>query len=254
MSDASIRVLLVEDNADHAFLVKKCLEKGNHQVLIASTWKECQTVLKTAHFDILLLDYNLPNVNGLTILNRLRREQETDIPVVVVTGQGHEEVAVEALHAGAADYVVKNNAFPAFLPKVIARVLDKHDFCKEKERIEAEVFIRNRELQVLNSVSRVVNQSLVLEEILEGALSTVVRELELDGGAILSISATTSDDLSLEACEGVFRDRSRHCQNIVIPSGFLSGLISDSQGNFVLDLEENEAPLPDFLRIAGLRS
>jgi len=180
-----LKVLMVEDNSDHAFLAKSCLEKtSNYSVKIVDSSARCEQVMQKQNFDIILLDYNLQNEDGLTILNRLKQDKAMDVPIVVVTGHGHEKVAVEALKAGAFDYVVKNKDYPGFLPKVIDRVIDKHKIYKEKKRVEAEIVVRNRELQVLNAVSEVVNQSLFLEKILNGAITTLTQKLELDAGAI----------------------------------------------------------------------
>ena len=216
---------MVEDNSEHAFLAKNCLEQiSNYSVEIVNTSARCEQVVREQNFDIILLDYNLQNEDGLTILNRFKQDEAMDIPIVVVTGHGHEKVAVEALKAGAFDYVVKNNDYPGFLPKVITRVIDKHNIYKEKKRAEAEIIVRNRELQVLNAVSEVVNQSLFLDKILNGAITTLTRKLELDAGAIF-LYDESQNEFQLKASEGFFKELELSKGVDFNPTDFVQGVI-----------------------------
>jgi len=239
MNKAQIKILMVEDNSDHAFLAKNCLEQiSNYSVEIVNTSARCEQVVREQNFDIILLDYNLQNEDGLTILNRFKQDEAMDIPIVVVTGHGHEKVAVEALKAGAFDYVVKNNDYPGFLPKVITRVIDKHNIYKEKKRAEAEIIVRNRELQVLNAVSEVVNQSLFLDKILNGAITTLTRKLELDAGAIF-LYDESQNEFQLKASEGFFKELELSKGVDFNPTDFVQGVISNGHHNLIVDLTEN---------------
>jgi len=239
MSDPKIKVLMVEDNSDHAFLAKSCLEKtSNYSVKIVDSSARCEQVMHEQNFDIILLDYHLHNEDGLTILNRLKEGEALDVPIVVVTGHGHEKVAVEALKAGAFDYVIKNNDYPGFLPKVIKRVLEKHNIYKEKKRVEAEIIVSNRELQVLNAVSKVVNQSLFLDKILNGAITTLTRKLELHAGAIY-LYDESQNEFHLKASEGVFKELELSKEVDLNPTDFVQGVISNGHHNLIVDLTEN---------------
>lgn len=241
MNKTQIKVLMVEDNPDHAFLAQKCLEQiSNYSVEIVSTAARCEQVVQEQNFDIILLDYNLQNEDGLTILNRFRKDEAMDVPVVVVTGHGHEKVAVEALKAGAFDYVVKNKDYPGFLPKVITRVLAKHKIYKEKKRAEAEIIVRNRELQVLNAVSEVVNQSLFLDKILNGVLTTLTLRLGLDASAIF-LYDESKNEFQLKASEGFFEEL-RSLKGIDFnQTDFIQRVISNGHHNLIVDLTENAA-------------
>jgi two-component system NtrC family sensor kinase len=193
------QILLVEDNPDHAYLAKFCLEKNaDYQVVEAKDAHQCSSLLKVQNFDIVLLDYNLPDKNGLEVLRELK-DGEISSPIVLVTGHGHERVAVEALKAGAFDYVVKSAEYPSFLPNLVRRVLDKYRIVQEKRRIESEIVARNNELEVLNSVSEVVNKSLVVDEILKNALNKLMQKLVFDTIAVYFVEG---DRLSLKVGGG----------------------------------------------------
>ncbi|MFQ5648604.1 MAG: response regulator [bacterium] len=179
-----IKVLIIEDNPDHALLARTYLETKNMSVTTLETPEKCLQLLRHRQFDIVLLDYHLPNEDGLAILKRLRKDESAEVPIVLVTGHGHEQVAVDAMKAGAFDYVVKSHDFPENLPEVVARVLQKFQMYQEKRRIEAEMRQRNKELQVLHSVTEGLNQSLILDEILQNAVDKIAQTLDLRAVAV----------------------------------------------------------------------
>lgn len=125
MSKLQLKVLLVEDDTDIAFLVKANIEKhfDNVTISITDTIEETLDILHKNNydFDIILLDYLLGNVTGLEILEKVR--EVTQIPVVIITGQGSEEVAVKAMKLGASDYIVKRGHFFNQIPEAIKKVV-----------------------------------------------------------------------------------------------------------------------------------
>ncbi len=119
-----MRILLCEDDTDIAFLIKINILKSypEAEVFITRTKEETlQTLFDTKYdIDVILLDYLLVNSTGLEILEEIR--QMTEIPVIIITGQGSEEVAVNAMKMGASDYIVKRGRFFNQIPSVIDKV------------------------------------------------------------------------------------------------------------------------------------
>jgi two-component system repressor protein LuxO len=104
-----IRILLVDDNLDHTQLALRAL-RAEGRVETARLGAEALDRLADEPFDLVLLDYRLPDMTGLEVLERLR--SRADPPgVILMTSQGSEEVAIQALKAGALGYVVKNADF-----------------------------------------------------------------------------------------------------------------------------------------------
>jgi two-component system NtrC family sensor kinase len=193
MTSEHLKILMVEDNPDHAFLAKTCLESINgHTVTTVATFDECREALRKSPYDLILLDYHLPGEDGITILKRLKSDLATDAPVVVVTGHGHEQIAVEAMKSGAFDYVIKTKDYPSVLPDVVKSVFEKYLMFKEKQRMEQEIIFRNQELQALNAISAVVSQSLDLETVTAAAIKKIVEVLDLAVGAIYLVEHSTS--------------------------------------------------------------
>ena len=144
---AALRILLVDDNADHLFLTRRELEKKLAcHVATARTGAEAMRLACEARqgngdgeesFDVILLDHVLPDMSGLDVLARLR-ERDNATPVILVTGQGSEAVAVEALRRGASDYIVKSGGTSEIVPAVVESVVERDRLRRRNEQLEAE--------------------------------------------------------------------------------------------------------------------
>lgn len=106
-----IRILLVDDNVDHVQLAMRALRA--HPEWRVETVRLAEDALHRAaeeRFDLVLLDYRLPDLSGLDVLRELTARKDPP-SIILMTSQGSEEVAIEALKAGAAAYIVKNTDF-----------------------------------------------------------------------------------------------------------------------------------------------
>jgi len=102
----SYSVLIVEDEPVLARNMLLYLERHGISCQTAASGEEGLEAMETARPDAVVLDHNLPGQDGLTVLRRMR-EREPQLPVVMATGHGSEQVAVEAMKAGAFDYLIK---------------------------------------------------------------------------------------------------------------------------------------------------
>ena len=135
--DRALRLLIVEDNVDDAFLIERHLRKNG---FIPETTRVETAAEMTAALegelppDVILADYNLPNFSGPAALALLKRA-ELDIPFIMMSGAISEETAVESMRAGAQDYVTKQN--PARLVPVLHREL--REAAARRNRLAAEL-------------------------------------------------------------------------------------------------------------------
>jgi signal transduction histidine kinase len=106
----SLRALLVEDSEDDALLLARHLASGGYELDVerVETAETFERALDQGGWDVVLADYVLPGYSGLDALKAVR-ERGLDVPFVIVSGHIGEETAVEAMKAGADDYVMKSN-------------------------------------------------------------------------------------------------------------------------------------------------
>jgi len=133
-----MRILLAEDNADHRELMSLALtgHDSTWQVEeVASGEEALRRLAEEEAYDLVFLDYSLPGRDGLEVLGEIRRDEGLP-PVVMVTGLGDEQVAVEAMKGGAYDYVVKGTGYLQRLPVVAQRAVEADQLAVERKRAE----------------------------------------------------------------------------------------------------------------------
>jgi signal transduction histidine kinase len=127
MSDAApIRLLIVDDSPEDRALYRRLLAQDPdhaYEFLEAETGEEGLRAALERAPDCLLLDYRLPDVDGLEFLSRLPAERL--VPVIVLTGQGNEAVAVEAMKGGAQDYLLKGSVARERLQHAVRNAIEK---------------------------------------------------------------------------------------------------------------------------------
>ncbi len=101
------KVLVVDDTAFMRFKLKTILEKNGHTVIgEAANGQEGVEKCALLHPDLVTLDVNMPDMDGLAAL-KLMKEQCPEVPVVMITAMGHQEIVMDAMLAGASDFLVK---------------------------------------------------------------------------------------------------------------------------------------------------
>ena len=102
------KVLVVDDNAQVRDLLSLILEDAGHEVVTCADGAEVMAVSRAGSPDIVLMDLNMPEVDGFTALQQLRADSELGhVPVIMVTASGHQELMGKARELGATDFIVK---------------------------------------------------------------------------------------------------------------------------------------------------
>src|SRR5919106_6653550 len=133
-----MKILYVEDEIAHVLLTERTLEENLHQefrLIHAETIANALKLLDTEpEIDLVLSDLRLPDGTGLDLLQKVR-ERPSCPPVVLVTGQGDQEVAVTALKSGAADYLVKQSDYLHRLPVVLSNAIAQNRYLREQQAL-----------------------------------------------------------------------------------------------------------------------
>ncbi|HEX6053673.1 MAG TPA: GGDEF domain-containing response regulator [Gemmatimonadaceae bacterium] len=133
MPDQPVRVLLVEDDEDDYVLTRALLTEGFGARLLvdwASTRAIGLTKLLDGEFDVALVDYHLGGETGIDLL-RAARARGSRTPVIMLTGQSDRATDLNAMHAGAADYLVKGRVTGDMLERAIRYARERHRLLEE---------------------------------------------------------------------------------------------------------------------------
>ncbi len=100
-------VLILDDDVLIRKELKKELQRRFYQVQVAGDAKQAKEILASGTIDIMLLDVNLPDVNGLTLLKQIKDQSDSNVEIIMITGCGSLDVAIQSLRMGAIDYIDK---------------------------------------------------------------------------------------------------------------------------------------------------
>ncbi|MCP4408366.1 MAG: hybrid sensor histidine kinase/response regulator [Gammaproteobacteria bacterium] len=234
LSDSALKVLIVDDNPEDLATYQRFFRKDpNHsyQIYQACSGEEAQALYHSTSLDCLLVDYMLPDTDGLSLLNELKKNDRFAPPIIMLTGQGNEDVVIKAMRAGAADYLSKRLLSVEVLRRAVTNAVEKHRLrskVREKhlalEKANQELLRKNSEIQSFyHSVSH------ELKTPLTSALEFV--SIVLDG-----LAGPVSDqqreylDIAKESCEQM-----RFCINDLIDSTRIeTGKLRISTGQYAL--------------------
>jgi signal transduction histidine kinase/FixJ family two-component response regulator len=171
---AGLRVLYAEHDPGDVELTRAAFRQhGPHLHLhVVTHGKEVLARLWASPYDILLLDYRLPDLTGIEVLKALR-EERIKVPIVMVTGQGDEETAVQAFKLGVSDYIVKHQGYLSKLPSTLENVLAQRQLGDERAA-----------LLVLNELARSIATAQGLETLVRRAASAAADLLRVDSSML----------------------------------------------------------------------
>jgi two-component system cell cycle sensor histidine kinase/response regulator CckA len=127
MEDQTIHVLLVEDSPTDALIVREGLaQRTEVKFVVAHVEKLSEALqrLKSAHFDVVLLDLGLPDSDGLETFEKLHGAVP-GVPIIILSGRNDEQMAIKAVNAGAQDYLVKGHGDESGLARAIRYAIER---------------------------------------------------------------------------------------------------------------------------------
>jgi len=168
LDEGSVRILLVDDEETYANVVALGLkEEFNFDVVIANDGRQAIGLLRSSKqgFDVMVLDYRMPEVNGLDVL-RWMNEEKNETPTVMLTAAGSEAIAVEAMKLGVYDYCRKEDTDIQHLSNIIKATHERHMFrvarAIEEERAREMVLDKeatDKVRDVINAITPTLNSA-----------------------------------------------------------------------------------------------
>ncbi|MEQ8995467.1 MAG: ATP-binding protein [Coleofasciculus sp. B1-GNL1-01] len=151
MENISAKILLIEDDQDDAFLLKRLLQKAQYltvDIEQAETLQQAINYLRQQSYDIILLDLFLPETQGLDTFFSLSSHYP-DIPIIVLSGLADQDIALAAVQAGAQDYLVKGQFDSHLLSRSIRYGI-------ERQHLSLRLKQQNQELQAKEAQLRTI--------------------------------------------------------------------------------------------------
>lgn len=144
-----LKVLLVEDYEDDALLLLRELRRGGYDPVSerVDTAEAMEAALDEREWDLVIADHSMPAFSSSAALELLRSKGFADLPFIIVSGQIGEQVAVEAMKAGAQDYIMKDNL--ARLNSAIERDLREAEGRRERRRAEEELKVSETRFRLM---------------------------------------------------------------------------------------------------------
>jgi diguanylate cyclase (GGDEF)-like protein/PAS domain S-box-containing protein len=142
----SLRVLYAEHNVADLDLTRRHLARHAPHIRLSVVADAAEMLRRLpadaataaaqpAEFDVVLLDYRLPGLDALEAVKELRAERGLDIPIVIVSGQGSEEIAAQAIHLGVDDYIAKHPGYLHELPSTLEKVHRQAELTRERANL-----------------------------------------------------------------------------------------------------------------------
>ncbi len=253
-----IRILHLEDDPLDQQIIQDILTKAEDfecKIKWVLTKNNFIKEIKKKSFDIILADYKLPSFDGLSAL-KIARKNVPDIPFVFVSGAIGEEMAIEALKAGAKDYVVKNG-YKRLIPSVKRAIIEAEEITKRKKAEESLRESQNK-LKVLFDSSPAGIYTITFDGILIEANQAFSNMMEYKNEELIDINISKlftkefqeiKDDIIKYIKEngyGIFEKECKKKDGTIFPVSIINWLVYDKQGKpkeiggFIRDITEKK--------------
>jgi PAS domain S-box-containing protein len=221
MDKVNKQILILEDDRDHGDILKRSFESANSpdyifSVNIVTSLEQAESFLRDRCPDLIITDLVLPDGEGTELLSRQGRKP--DYPVMLMTAHGDEQQAVDAMKAGAMDYVVKSSVSLLNMPAFAERVLEQWKELLEHKKNQQE--LKKSEYE----------KSLVF-----ATVSELIVYLDKEFNILLANKATADalemdiSDIEGRKCYSLWQKRDEPCQHCPVARSFETGLPEEDE-------------------------
>jgi signal transduction histidine kinase/DNA-binding response OmpR family regulator len=194
-------ILIVDDSAEDRELYRRYLKPEivfKYQMIEAECGEDGLAELALVQPDLILLDYLLPDFTGLEFIEELKAQAGKTPPIIMLTGQGNEAVAVEAMKSGVKDYLIKGQLTPQILSNAVKNVLQQ-DYLQSLLRKSIQ------QQQLIAETALRIRKSLDLSAILATAVQEVRLLLNCDRTVVYKFAPNMTGDILAESVKSGFR-------------------------------------------------
>ena len=166
-------IALVDDDPIYSQIIIQALsENSRYDISWFKSGEELENHLKD-HPDIVIIDYNLPGMSGLTLLNKVK-EFDPDIGVVMLSGQDKVDVVVDAFQQGANNYVIKNDSAIAQLKQCLKNLATSSNLRKEVQELRDQILDRGKYYKITGESMEVIKVLKLIQKVEKTDLITLI--------------------------------------------------------------------------------
>ena len=245
--EGPVRILIVDDEADMREGLRDVLEESGYNVRLACNGHEALAYLAEDDFvHVITLDMKMPGLSGIEVLQAIK-EMGRDIAVIIMTGYGSLEVAVDAMKRGAHDYLIKPidmEEMKVAIEKAIEKqrlTFENKRLVQDLEKINEQLKMKVNDLLNLNEASRLLCSVLDLDTLLESCLSIVTSISRSERVSIMLVDE--SGEMVIRKARGIREDIVHSVR--VRPGEGISGIVAREGKplrNVDLELDGREDP------------
>jgi DNA-binding NtrC family response regulator len=180
-------VLLVDDEQNILLTYRTVLERGGHRVSTASTAEDALRTFETEGADVIVTDMNMPGISGIELVKQIR-QRSPGTEVIVMTGAGSERTGIQAMQAGAYDYLRKSDIVPEELVLLVEKAA-------EKSSLQTAIALRTRIAGLREGFENIIGEDQTLLDVLK----VVKKVAPTDSTVLINGESGTGKELIAEA-------------------------------------------------------
>jgi K+-sensing histidine kinase KdpD len=242
-------ILLVDDDLAFLKVAQSILHNKGYLPDVARNAEEALHKAKNKSYNLAVLDMLLPDMNGVDLLSSLR-EIQPDILTIMLTGFSSVEHTVQSLNRGAFAFLEKP-LNPDRLLEVIQRGIEKQQLVVENRHLMKELEHRNRDLNILLSITQAVSYTLKPEDIVKPVLETIAGSLGLDGHYLLVFDDNFK---TLNGYWGFTEKLKNKIQSLELNTSCINRVIKNSEPLIVNSIRGDTDPLLSLLAQENYKS
>ena len=221
------KILIVDDDKDLCFVLKRFLSKHGFEVLEATSGKAALEILDSVEPDLILCDFRLEDMSGSSILRKIK-EKNPSVPVIIITGYSNIKTAVEVMKLGAMDYVTKP-LLPDEILLTIRKALNKSTEEKPAETNDQDLSVKEQEKLALLNAKKYQETNYIFGD--SADFKNILNQIDLVAPTNYSIIIYGESGSGKEVIAQEIHKRSRRSQKpfIAIDCGTLSRELAGSE-------------------------
>jgi signal transduction histidine kinase/DNA-binding response OmpR family regulator len=242
-----LRILVVDDDELDRLAVRRCLQQSGIDARADEASSAAETLEKigAVAYDCVLLDYYIPGADTLRLLRNLK-ETVPGIPVVIFTGRGDEDIAVELMKSGAADYLPKASLTPERLASAVRHARQVTQAAAARRRAE-------RLLRLLSEAAEHILTSTDPEDLVRGLFEKIKTPLGVDAYLNYMIGSA-GNNLQLASSAGIPEDRLASISALPFGATVSGTIIAERRPVHATFIQQSEEPMAQMLKSFGIRT